>query len=288
MANIFNAVEFCFWDIGARGDFDNTFAAFAWAVDAVGFEPDPAAFEKLSPTGQWRSEAFIDAAIGDSSGENTLNITTDPIGSSFLDPDSAIGERYHLTDLFSVKERVTVSTLTLQDALIQKALTPPDLLKLDVEGLELAVLEAGADILKSVVAIKVEGAFLPQRLGQPLAPELIAWLEVQGFCLMDIIELSKWRSRSWAVDPYSVRNSPSYSRGRLVQADFLFLREPEMVDREIAAKAALAAIGMGFFDHGLEIFEACQQELTDSFDIKPEAFHAAVNATVPALWQSAG
>ena len=278
LAKIFGSVEFCFWDIGARGDFDTIFGDFAWAVDAVGFESDPAAFEKLSPTGKWRSENFIKTAIGNSSGEASLNITTDPIGSSFLEHNKAVGERYHLKDFFSVKETVTVPTLTLPDVLQQRASPPPDLLKLDVEGFELAILKAGADVLKSVVAIKVEGAFLEQRLRQPLAPELIAWLEGQGFCLMEMIEPAKWRVRSWASDPYSVKSSPSYSRGRLAQADFVFLREPESLDGGIAAKAALAAIGLGYFDHGLEIFEAHQQVISDRLKVEPDTFRSAVNA----------
>ena len=48
LAPAFRECGFCLWDIGARGGMDPYFAPFAFAVDAVGFEPNPDHFAALS------------------------------------------------------------------------------------------------------------------------------------------------------------------------------------------------------------------------------------------------
>lgn len=130
----------------------------------------------------------------------------------------------------------------------------PNILKLDVEGLELDVLKGATEALKHVLAIKLEAAFMRHRVGQAVAGEIIAFLEGYGLYAVDMVDTARWRTQPWAGDPYLVKAKPTYSRGRLAQADLIFLREPSLVTREMAAPAALAAIGLGYFDHGLELF----------------------------------
>lgn len=252
----FERAGLCLWDVGARGGIDPHFAAFAWAVDAVGFEPDPESFQALRPSGLWRSERFLAVAIGAADGEGVLNVPADPAGASFLEHDRSVGRRYHLDALFDVRERVEVPVRAV-DGIVRAGEAPaPGLLKLDVEGHELAVVEGAAETLGGVAAIKLEAAFLEQRIGQPLAHDIAAFLGARGFCLADIVDAVRWRVRPWAADPYMVRGEPAYSRGRLAQADLIFLREPAAVPAGLAAKAALAAAGLGYFDHAAEIAAA--------------------------------
>ncbi|MEX2455564.1 MAG: FkbM family methyltransferase [Rhodospirillaceae bacterium] len=247
---------FRLWDIGARGGIDPHFAPFAFSIDAVGFEPDPAAFRLLVPSGRWRSERFFETAIAGTTGPGILNIPEDPAGASLLEHDPAVGDRYGLGALFDVRHRLAIDTRTMDDAVRTLGVPPPNLLKLDVEGLELAILEGGLPQLGGVVAVKLEAAFLRHRRNQPLVGDLVAFMEVQGFCLMDIVDQARWRTRPWAADPYVVKRDPAYSRGRLVQADLVFLREPDTVTASTAFSAALAAMGLGYFDHGLELLAA--------------------------------
>ncbi|MEE2997842.1 MAG: FkbM family methyltransferase [Pseudomonadota bacterium] len=260
LAPVFRECAFCLWDVGARGGVDPIFAPFAFAIDAVGFEPDPPAFAELSSSGRWRSEKFFETALGGPDTGSTLNITSDPAGASFLKHDVAIGVRYGLDDLFQVRRTVEIPTVTIDHAMAELGVPAPTLLKLDVEGLELDILKGAAEALKGVVAIKLEAGFMRHRFGQPLVGEVIAFLECHGLYAVDLVDQMRWRKRPWAGDPYSVKGTPPYSRGRLAQADIIFLREPRTITPGMARPAALAAIGLGYFDHGLELLREGSDE----------------------------
>ena len=78
----------------------------------------------------------------------------------------------------------------------------PALLKLDVQGFELAALKGCASLLDRFAAIYVECSFVPLYAGQPLADEVLEHLRTQGFRLAGI---------------YNVAHD---HEGRAVQADF--------------------------------------------------------------------
>ena len=102
----------------------SAFCSIGFAIDAVGFEPDPLAFEKLSLSGQWRSEKFYETALGGANTNSFLNIPKDPAGASFLTHDPEIGARYGLQDLFQVKQVIDVRTITIDWAVAEKTDTP--------------------------------------------------------------------------------------------------------------------------------------------------------------------
>lgn len=274
LADAFRQTSFCLWDIGARGGMDPHFGAFAFAIDAVGFEPDAAAHAALAPSGHWRSESFFPVALGGANSGDALNITRDPAGSSFLRHDPAVGARYGLEALFDVEKTVRIPTHGMDEAITELTVPAPNLLKLDIEGLEKDVLESGGAALDDVVAVKLEASFLAHRIDQPLADDLIAYMCGRGFCLADIVDQVRWRKRPWAADPFLVRGAPVYSRGRLSQADLIFLREPDTVTAGTAETAALAAIGLGYFDHGLELL-AGVEDPARSASIETAACQAA-------------
>jgi FkbM family methyltransferase len=74
-------------------------------------------------------------------------------------------------------------------------LHPPALLKLDVQGFELAVLAGCAALLDRFAAVYVECSFVPLYAGQPLADEVLAYLRDQGFRLSGVYNLTHDRSR---------------------------------------------------------------------------------------------
>ena len=79
----------------------------------------------------------------------------------------------------------------------------PALLKLDVQGFELAALAGCASLLDRFAAVYVECSFVPLYAEQPLADEVLAYLRDQGFRLSGVYNLTHDRS------------------GGAVQADFL-------------------------------------------------------------------
>ena len=100
--------------------------------------------------------------------------------------------------------RATVRTARLDSLLAAADLARPALLKVDVQGAELAVLRGAEGILKAIDEVLVECSFAELYRGQAFANEVIAHLGARGFSLA------------------AVCSPVERPRGRLIQADLLF------------------------------------------------------------------
>ena len=82
------------------------------------------------------------------------------------------------------------STRTL-DAVITGALpaSPISLMKLDVQGAELDVLNGGLGALSRTDALIVETAMFSYNAGAPMFAQVVAFLEKKDFVVIDILEL---------------------------------------------------------------------------------------------------
>jgi len=100
----------------------------------------------------------------------------------------------------------SVQVLPLLEAVSDEELDGPLLLKIDVQGFELQVLEACASVLNRVEFVYVECSFVEFYAGQAMAGEVVTWLQKRGFALAGIGSLTR--------GPSDVG----------VQADFLFRR----------------------------------------------------------------
>jgi hypothetical protein len=85
-------------------------------------------------------------------------------------------------------------------------LEPPVLLKIDVQGGELRVLEGASGLLSGIDTVLVECSFAELYEGQPLADAVVRFLLGHGFAL------------------HSVGSVSTDRRGRPVQADLVFER----------------------------------------------------------------
>lgn len=246
-------------DIGSRGGFQEDLHPLAFAVDATGFEPDPAAFAALQslPADPWKSAAYLPYALSDSGGTRTLYIPRDPIAASLLRHDASLGTRFNKQHLFEIAREETVETKSLEDAVREAGLSGIDYLKIDVEGAELSILEAAPKVIDGLLALKTEVAFVPPRVGQPLAFDIANFMQAQGFELMTMLDPMHWRRDGDLIDPYYGPGQPAYARGQLIHADFLFMRPPEAVgdDPARAVRLALMYMALGYFDHALMTFE---------------------------------
>lgn len=267
-------------DIGSRGGVEADLLPISFAVDALGFEPDPEEYAALAerPSGPWRSLRYLPFAVAGSDGPRTLNVPVDPNGASLLQHDERIGERFNKRQFFERRQSVAVETRAL-DAVLAEAEKWPAFLKLDVEGLELEILSSSPRALESTLALKVEASFIPFRHDQPLMFDIHNFLSTQGFVLMDIIRPNHWRTNGHVIHPFATRQKIPYSRGQLVQADLLYVRTAERINEpeRLFQSAALAMI-YGFFDHAESILRMqvmvdwlTQNHRADAGDLLDEA-----------------
>ncbi len=122
-------------------------------------EPVPNAFNELKQKfGSLAGVELVNAAVGDHDGTVTFNITADTTGASVLAPRDDMKE--HVGDNWKIEQKVEARLARL-DTLTQH-LPQISLLKIDVQGYELPVMQGAIETLKKTMFVLVELNFRPQ------------------------------------------------------------------------------------------------------------------------------
>ncbi len=150
---------------------------------------------------------IYDHGLGAQAAEFDINVASNLGSSSILDFTDLQLETYPGVTVVG-KETIRVEAL---DTIATPEMTQGrTLLKMDVQGFELEVLKGAVATLENIEAIYLEASFLPLYADQPLATELIVWLDQHGYGLAAIYNVDS-----------GAGTTPS-------QADCLFLRKQEI------------------------------------------------------------
>lgn len=192
-------------DIGAnRGQFALAVHKLLPSARIISFEPIPKAAEIFREVFRGTDSVTLhETAVGPRSGDADIHVSNREDSSSLLPIAEAQDAIFPGTAEIGT-QRVRVARLT--DCVSKESLKPSDLLKIDVQGFELEVLNGCDEYLALLGWIYVECSFIELYEGQALADEVIDWLRDRGFTLQ------------------GVYNMTYDKRGRAVQADFLFQR----------------------------------------------------------------
>jgi FkbM family methyltransferase len=278
IGRLIDALSPCILDIGARGGADEELLALAWASRIVCFEPDKAESDGLVAEGdaRWRQFTSLPYAVGGVTGKQELHVPDDPQAASLLPHNSSMVDRFGREHLHVSIKTVPVETWTLDALRREGHIDRVDYMKIDVEGAELDILNAGGSILQDCVALKVECSFLPQRLNQPLVWDVVPRLIALGFEVVDLQDIHRWRRRNLPAHPYRVRAGMEYSRGQIAQCDVILLRAAAHTQStEQALRLIVLSAALGFFDYGIGVLRE-KPELTDhvlhayGFDLEAE------------------
>lgn len=238
-------------DIGARGGFDEALASLAPFVDMVGFEPEPAEAHALrsSSAGPWRSLTVLEYAVGGAVEPALLYLPDTPESASLLPHNSIMADWFGTDSMHRSRRTLEVKTTTL-DALAESGtLTVAHYVKIDVEGAELAILEAGRTLLETALCLKIEASFLEQRLRQPLLWEVARALASSGFLVVDLLDIQYLRRHRQPAHPLAGRGFLPWSRGVIAQADILAFRDFRRVeDAATFARLVFVAAAQGYAD----------------------------------------
>lgn len=190
------------FDVGAnRGQF------MLWASHRFpgariwSFEPLPAAREVLaSVVPEGRDVTISPLGLGAAAGRSAFHVAQADDSSSLLEAGE---EQLRMAPGSAAGEKIEIEVARL-DETVEADFARPALLKIDVQGTELDVLEGAAGLLGRIDFILAECSFVELYRGQALAHEVIAFLAGRGFRLVGIC-------------------SPTTGAGgRTVQADLLF------------------------------------------------------------------
>ncbi|MDO5712397.1 MAG: FkbM family methyltransferase [Micrococcales bacterium] len=212
----------------------------------TGFEPQPDALAALRARAG-DGERFLGVAVGDGA-EHELRICTEGGFSSLLEPDP--DQLAVLTDfprLAAVTERVRVPTVRLDDlAEIDRV----DLLTLDAQGSERAILRHAGRLLATTVAVQVETAFHRIYAGAPVFAQIDLQLREAGFVPHTFVS-----TRTWPLAPVTWADRLEAHSRHLVEADVLYVRDPARLDLlhpgALAAGVLVAAGAYGCLGLGL-------------------------------------
>jgi FkbM family methyltransferase len=124
---------------------------------------------------------LVQAGAGSTAGELVQTIWKDLNGSSFI-PDSGNLSAQQST------QRVT-PIVTLNDLMTERPSFSPDLVKMDIQGFEVEALKGATDLLgKTELFILETSLFRFMNERQPLAREIIAFMDEAGYEIYDITE----------------------------------------------------------------------------------------------------
>jgi FkbM family methyltransferase len=166
------------YDIGANtGTWTLLAKSIYRAAEIVAFEPlDWHCLEFERTTAALQTVTLHRVALGSRSGQFDMKVPTQSDSASLLPLAPAC------KDVFGLKfdRNVPVKVERLDDYAARNKLSPPDLMKLDVQGFEIEVLLGGAQTLKCTKAVIVEVSFKEFYKGQCRFDEVVSFLAEAG------------------------------------------------------------------------------------------------------------
>jgi len=169
-------------DVGAAHGGYSLAAVLAFPGASVyAFEPLPDVFRTLSATAAARDGiTAFPFALGAAEGRETIHRSGSTGSSSILEMREEHEAHFPGTGTTG-EEEIEVRTLDGLVAAGDVKLTPPVLMKIDVQGFEDRVLRGAVETLPKIDALIVELSLEELYEGQRLLPELRRWIEERGF-----------------------------------------------------------------------------------------------------------
>ena len=198
------------FDVGAhRGETAQRYRALFPHATIHCFEPFPESFAVLSATHS--QDAGVQPhrlALGAAPGHATLNVNRSAATNSLLATDDRAAP-YWGGELLVTDKTIDVPVTTLDAFCAERSLVHIDILKLDVQGTELEVLEGAAGLLRKQVVdvVYMELIVAPTYIGQHALHDYLRLFGAHGYALFDFY-------------------NPVRKNGRLLQTDNLMVAEP--------------------------------------------------------------
>lgn len=255
-------------DIGSAGGLHSRWQSIRPVVSGLLFEPREGA--EIRQVGR---DTVFPIGLADEPGTDTLHVTALPNMSSTLKPNSALLASYAKKfEHTRIETQATIPVDTL-DAVAERRGLRVDALKVDTQGSELGILRGARRCLSSsVLMAEVEVSFFPRYEGQALLWDIVPFMEEQGFELLDLYRLKRYR-RANSASVGNMSFGGGQRAGRLAYGDAIFfLRESVLLDRirsaaegegeQIALRSILAMLVYGKPDMAARVFDQTSSVLS--------------------------
>ncbi|QHT68840.1 FkbM family methyltransferase [Rhodocytophaga rosea] len=207
-------------DVGANsGQYGVLLREIGYVGKIISFEPIPAIFTLLQKTASQDSKWEIhNYAIGNEDGTISINVSENTYSSSILPMlnthlEAAPESRYVKQESIAIKKLSSILT----SAYLTKYKSI--LLKIDVQGYEMPVIEGAIPLLPGIKMVQTELSFVPLYEQAPLYTDIIEKMKETGFDFFTFI-------------PEFI----DQSSGRLLQADGVFVNR-KLLSPDLSGKA---------------------------------------------------
>ena len=175
-------------DVGAHvGDFTECALAYQPWLSVHAFEPLPEAFATLTRRfGSYPHVAANQLALGRAAGVRPFHVSRYPVASSFFESGPELRQGLRERD-FSEEREIAVEVDTLGDYCARRHVRSVRLLKLDVQGAEVEVLEGTGAMLERTDYIYAEAQFRELYRGAPRFDDICRLLHVHRFDLLRMV-----------------------------------------------------------------------------------------------------
>jgi FkbM family methyltransferase len=237
-----------FVDIGCSGSLDPKWSELFPVLSYIGFDPNAEECERLNKAPHpYQSARYLPYALAGKQGMRTLYKTQSMYCYSLLRPVPQWVNRFVWSDLFQEtgKEPVTCTTL---DALAEEQGLQADIIKVDSQGLDLEILEAGGKLLESTFCVETEPGLVAQQYeGENSFAQTDEFLRGKGFLLFDIKIFRVPRKNFLAQKG---KHQPIYCEA-VYLFDYVGAGKPPTAEQ--ALKALRIAKVLGCYDYGYEL-----------------------------------
>lgn len=246
-------------DIGSSGSLDVKWHPIKELINLIGFDPneDECNRQNLLPS-KYKNSKFLPYAVHGHSGVETLFMTKSIYCYSLLRPNKSWLDRFSFHELFDLngEEEIRVRDISEIDELKE---VRPDIIKIDVQGLELQILSKALDLLDYAFYVETETGFTQNYIGETTFSQLDGFMQAQGFLMFDINT-----NHRISRDNY-FKNHPS-GKEQILWAEAVWLKDYIGLDRrnlfdarkydENKIKKILVLCSLhGCYDFGLELAE---------------------------------
>jgi FkbM family methyltransferase len=210
----YQALQGVWLDIGAfKGEHCYEFALLNPSLRVFLFEPNLRQAATLF--GILPNFYVVPLAVSETDGSSELNINSSPAANSLLPLDAEGLSHWAGASGLRTLEKQTVGTIRLDTFMELAGIKTVDYVKIDAQGLDLAVVKSAGDRLQDIhrICLECDVSSNPIYHGTPTKSETVDFLANQGFKLVDVLAQSDGQEENLTFENTAPpRSAPRWNR----------------------------------------------------------------------------